>query len=87
MTNLGWKIFIVYATINVGAMGTFSLVVPETKARSLKEMDVIFGAISTETRRWDIERQRANFERPGYEDLSSTSSNDDVRVQGPSCFS
>ena len=69
-----------YATINVGAMGTFSLIIPETKGRSLEEMDIIFGAVSAETRRQDIERQRATLERPGDEDLSSISSNNKVRV-------
>ena len=45
-----------YATINVVAMGTFSLIIPETKGRSLEEMDIIFGAISAETRQHDIEK-------------------------------
>jgi len=80
ITSLGWKIFIMYATLNIGAMGTFSLVIPETKGRSLEEMDILFGAVSAETRRQDIERQQATLERPGDEDLSSTSSNNKVRV-------
>ncbi|KAJ3562586.1 hypothetical protein NP233_g9479 [Leucocoprinus birnbaumii] len=49
-TNLGYKIFIMFATVNVGAMATFSLLIPETKNRSLEEMDVIFGAVSAEER-------------------------------------
>jgi len=80
VTNLGWKLFIMYASINVGAMGTFSLVIPETKGRSLEEMDIIFGAVSAETRRQDIERQQATFGRPGDEDVSSTSSTRKVGV-------
>jgi len=80
VTSLGWKIFIMYATINIGAMGTFSLIIPETKGRSLEEMDIIFGAVSAETRRQDIERQRATLEHPGDEDLSSISSNNKARV-------
>ena len=47
-----------FGTINVGAMGIFSLLIPETKGRSLEELDIIFGAISAETRRKDIERQK-----------------------------
>ena len=74
ITNLGWKIFIMYAAINVGVMGTFSLIIPETKGRSLEEMDIIFGAISVETRRQDIERQRMALGDAGDEDRSSTRS-------------
>ncbi|KAG6813206.1 hypothetical protein H0H87_009320 [Tephrocybe sp. NHM501043] len=55
--NLGWKIFIMFATVNIGAMGLFSLVIPETKGRSLEEMDIIFGAISADQRQADIEKQ------------------------------
>lgn len=38
------------------AMGVFVvLFVPETKQRSLEEIDVIFGAVDAETRRRDVE--------------------------------
>ena len=63
-----------YASINIGAMGIFSLVIPETKGRSLEEMDIIFGVISLETRRRDIERERAAFGGIEIEDLSLISS-------------
>lgn len=53
-TRLGYKLFIMFATINVGAMATFSLLIPETKGRSLEDMDVIFGAVSAEQRNADI---------------------------------
>ena len=101
-TNLGYKIFLMFGTVNIGAMGLFSLyvffvfrspfstafhchrliliaacclfttrnslltnhhslvfdrLIPETKGRSLEEMDVIFGAVSAETRAADIRRQ------------------------------
>ena len=46
IAHLGWKIFIMFATVNIGAMLPFSLLIPETKGRSLEEMDVIFGAVS-----------------------------------------
>jgi len=68
----------VYVTIIVGAMGTFSPIILETKGRSL-EMDIIFDAVSAETRRQGIGRQRAAFERLGDGDVSPTSSNN-VRV-------
>ena len=45
-----------FAILSIGVMGTFSLIIPETKGRSLEEMDVIFGAASAETRRQDVER-------------------------------
>lgn len=79
ITNLGWKIFIMYATINVGVMGTFSLIIPETKGRSLEEMDIIFGAVNAETRRKGIERQRVALGGTRDEDPSLASS-DKVRV-------
>ncbi|TFK68388.1 sugar transporter [Pluteus cervinus] len=56
-TALGWKLFIMFATINIGAMGVFSLLIPETKGKSLEEMDVIFGSVSAEARRAQIDRQ------------------------------
>ena len=80
ITALGWKIFIMYASINIGAMATFSLAIPETKGRSLEEMDIIFGAVSAETRRQDIERQQVVFKVAKDEDLSPTSSHDKVMI-------
>jgi len=68
-----------YAAINIGAMATFSLVIPETKGRSLEEMDIIFGAVSAETRRQDIERHQA-LEGTGDGHRSSASSVNKVRV-------
>ncbi|KAF9019792.1 general substrate transporter [Hymenopellis radicata] len=57
VSDLGWKIFIMFATVNVGGMGVFSLLIPETKGRSLEDMDIIFGAISQEERTANIARQ------------------------------
>ncbi|KAH9474988.1 putative quinate permease [Psilocybe cubensis] len=74
-TNLGYKMFLMFATINVGGMAVFSLLIPETKGRSLEEMDVIFGAISSEQRQIDISNREREFNR-----ISShpSSSNDKV---------
>jgi len=57
VTALGYKIFLMFATINIAGMGTFSLLIPETKGRSLEDMDVIFGAVSKEQRDAGIARQ------------------------------
>ena len=57
VTALGYKLFLMFAAINVAGMGTFALLIPETKGRSLEEMDVIFGAVDADTRRADIARQ------------------------------
>jgi len=86
ITNLGWKIFIMYAAINVGAMGVFSLIIPETKGHSLEEMDVIFGAVGAEIRRQDIERQKTFMGIVGDEDLPPPSprSTSEDKVAGPS---
>lgn len=88
ITNLGWKIFIMYAAINIGAMGTFSLIIPETKGRSLEEMDVIFGSVGAEIRQQDIERQRVTMGGAGNdvvsEDAPSVVSVSEEKIPGPS---
>ena len=58
ITNLGYKIFIMFATVNVGAMATFSLLIPETKGKSLEEMDIIFGAIAQDERQAYIDQRQ-----------------------------
>lgn len=69
--NLQWKLFMMFGTINVAAQVTFSLFLPETKGRSLEEMDIIFGSVSQEARRADIDkalggvRDDASSERKG----------------------
>ncbi|KAF8151347.1 general substrate transporter [Crassisporium funariophilum] len=62
-TALGYKMFLMFATINIGGMAVFSLVIPETKGRSLEEMDIIFGSISAEQRKLDIEKRQRDFTR------------------------
>ena len=75
ITNLGYKIFFQFGTINILGMGIFALyvgnhftyslsddpfslpsLIPETKGRSLEDMDVIFGSISAKERQADIEQ-------------------------------
>ncbi|KAF8345118.1 general substrate transporter [Amanita rubescens] len=58
ITNLGYKIFIMFATVNIGAMATFSLIIPETKGKSLEEMDILFGAVSQDERQAYIDRRQ-----------------------------
>ena len=38
VTNLGYKIFITYATINILGGCVFSLLIPETKQKTLEEL-------------------------------------------------
>lgn len=52
-TKLGYKLFFMFASINIGAMAVFSLLIPETKGKSLEEMDVLFGSITAEQREID----------------------------------
>jgi len=61
VTELRWKIFVMFASINIGAMAIFSLLIPETKGRSLEEMDVIFGSVSAEQRQADIDKRQKNM--------------------------
>ncbi|KAJ2991350.1 hypothetical protein NUW54_g8216 [Trametes sanguinea] len=63
VTDLGYKIFLMFATINIGGMATFSLAIPETKGRSLEEMDIIFGSVSADQRQADIARQERGASR------------------------
>lgn len=60
-TRLGYKMFLMFAALNIGAMAPFSLIIPETKGRSLEEMDIIFGAVSAEARAENIARQEQGF--------------------------
>ncbi|KIP07751.1 hypothetical protein PHLGIDRAFT_105227 [Phlebiopsis gigantea 11061_1 CR5-6] len=57
-TALGYKMFFMFAAINIGGMAVFSLLIPETKGRSLEEMDIIFGSVQAETRRAGIEQEQ-----------------------------
>ncbi|KAF8151348.1 general substrate transporter [Crassisporium funariophilum] len=57
ITDLKYKIFFQFGTINIVGMGIFSLLIPETKGRSLEDMDVIFGSISAEERQANIMKQ------------------------------
>jgi hypothetical protein len=56
-TNLGYKMYFMFATINIGALAVFALLIPETKGRSLEEMDIIFGSVDAGKRRADIAEQ------------------------------
>ncbi|KAJ8463766.1 hypothetical protein ONZ51_g10042 [Trametes cubensis] len=56
-TNLGYKLFLMFGTINIGGMAVFSLLIPETKGRSLEEMDIIFGSVQADKRIADIAAQ------------------------------
>lgn len=55
-TNLGYKLFITFATINILGMATFAYLIPETKGKSLEEMDILFGSISKADRDADIKK-------------------------------
>jgi len=55
--KLGYKMFLMFASLNIGTMAPFALLIPETKGRSLEEMDIIFGAIDPDKRAATISRQ------------------------------
>ncbi|KZP02897.1 hypothetical protein FIBSPDRAFT_1055582 [Athelia psychrophila] len=55
--DLGYKLFFMFAAINIGGMATFALILPETKGRLLEEMDIVFGAVSAEKRQGEIQKQ------------------------------
>ncbi|KIK53951.1 hypothetical protein GYMLUDRAFT_49119 [Collybiopsis luxurians FD-317 M1] len=60
-TELGWKLFITFGSVNLGALAVFSLLIPETKGKSLEEMD-IFGAVDEQKRQKDIAAQTLNLQ-------------------------
>ncbi|KAL0577238.1 hypothetical protein V5O48_004757 [Marasmius crinis-equi] len=72
VTKLQWKLFIMFATINVGGMGVFSLLIPETKGRSLEDMDIIFGAVSAEERAAGIEKAQKQLDQELHDTKSDT---------------
>ncbi|EAU83712.1 sugar transporter [Coprinopsis cinerea okayama7 len=75
LTALGFKIFMMFGAINVGAMGLFSALIPETKGKSLEEMDIIFGSISAEERNENIRKvQRERGEHVHEEGSEKTES-------------
>ncbi|KAK7682099.1 hypothetical protein QCA50_014685 [Cerrena zonata] len=77
VTSLGYKLFLMFATINIAGMGTFALLIPETKGRSLEEMDIIFGSVQKDQRQADIQRQEKELAAP---DGSSTKSGSEKHV-------
>ncbi|KAK7434765.1 hypothetical protein VKT23_020043 [Stygiomarasmius scandens] len=78
ITDLGFKIFMMFAAVNIGAMSVFSLLIPETKGRSLEDMDIIFGSVTAEQRQADIARMEQHHEA---RDITSTKSDEgDVKV-------
>ncbi|KAF7428968.1 hypothetical protein PC9H_008205 [Pleurotus ostreatus] len=56
LSELHYKIFFVYGTLNIGALAVFALIIPETTGRSLEDMDVIFGSVTAEQRQNEIIR-------------------------------
>jgi len=67
-TDLGFKLFMMFGTINIAGMALFACFLPETKGKTLEEMDIIFGAVTEEKRREDIERtERAIEKEAGHE--------------------
>lgn len=53
-------IFFFFACINIVTFGLCFLL-PETKGRSLEEMDIVFGSVTREEREADIAKQAAEL--------------------------
>jgi hypothetical protein len=62
-TKLGYKLFFLFASINIGGMFVFACLIPETKGRSLEDMDVLFGAVDAQQRQDDIAARERALER------------------------
>ncbi|KAJ6471850.1 hypothetical protein DFH09DRAFT_1344074 [Mycena vulgaris] len=78
VTALGYKIFLMFGTINIAGMGTFALLIPETKGRSLEDMDIIFGSVTQEQRDAGIAKQERALEKQA----DDGSENDEKKVDG-----
>ncbi|KZT05752.1 general substrate transporter [Laetiporus sulphureus 93-53] len=70
VTEMGYKIFLMFATIDIAGLAVFSALIPETKGRSLEEMDIIFGSVSADRREAEIKRQERVLEKEVNETTS-----------------
>ncbi|KAL4066643.1 general substrate transporter [Scleroderma citrinum] len=70
VADLGYKLFFVFAAIDIGGIAVFAIFLPETKGRSLEEMDIIFGAVSYEAREAFIEIQERELKNE-FTDIAS----------------
>ncbi|KAK5124608.1 hypothetical protein LTR85_001321 [Meristemomyces frigidus] len=59
INSIGWRTFLMFAIFCLAMSVFVFFFVPETKRRTLEEMDVLFGAVDQETRLHDIEIARA----------------------------
>ncbi|KAI5119252.1 hypothetical protein M0805_008803 [Coniferiporia weirii] len=80
IATLGWKVFVMFATINIGAMFIFSLVIPETKGRSLEEMDIIFGSVTQAQRDAKIKETKRAIDHDMHETHSDPSADLEAKV-------
>ncbi|KIY46566.1 general substrate transporter [Fistulina hepatica ATCC 64428] len=60
--NLGWKLFMTFATIDIGGGAVFAALMPETKGKSLEEMDILFGSVTAEEREKEIQQKTKELE-------------------------
>ncbi|KAJ7582017.1 general substrate transporter [Mycena floridula] len=82
VTNLGYKLFLMFATVNIGAMGLFSLLIPETQGRSLEEMDIIFGSVTAEERNARIKIEEKELDKVHEGDEKKGHDGSDRSVHG-----
>ncbi|KAL4064671.1 general substrate transporter [Scleroderma yunnanense] len=70
VANLGYNLFFMFAAINMGGMAVLSVFLPETKGRSLEEMDITFGTVSYEAREAFIKIQEQELKHE-FTDVAS----------------
>ncbi|CAE7098376.1 unnamed protein product [Rhizoctonia solani] len=54
--KLGWKTWMLFASLNLGGAIICWFICPETKGLNMEELDILFGAVSAEQRAADIEK-------------------------------
>lgn len=76
VNTLGYKLFFTFGTINILGMAVFAFFLPETKGKSLEEMDIIFGSVRAEDRRDHIAREQHVLDHTGQAEHESRDSDD-----------
>ncbi|EPQ26203.1 uncharacterized protein PFL1_06138 [Pseudozyma flocculosa PF-1] len=60
--DMGYKAFFFFGALNIGGFAVFAFFLPETKNKSLEDMDIIFGSITQEQRDRDMAKAQEDID-------------------------